>query len=108
VPGSGPTDWALSPAHAIVRRHSEEAAVERLRTGAIDGRKEFVAIVVSERTDFNPPPIAERFNRRIPGDVALIDGVFFTDPFPGYAALEQRVRKARTRPVTEVLRSSRA
>jgi hypothetical protein len=25
---------------------------------------------------------------------ALIDGIFFTDPFPGYAALEVRVRKA--------------
>jgi hypothetical protein len=25
---------------------------------------------------------------------ALVDGVFFTDPFPGYAALEWRVRKA--------------
>ena len=25
---------------------------------------------------------------------ALVDGVFFTDPYPGYAALERRVRKA--------------
>ena len=25
---------------------------------------------------------------------ALVDGVFFTDPFPGYAALKWRVRKA--------------
>jgi hypothetical protein len=26
--------------------------------------------------------------------VALIDGIFFTDPFPGYASLERRVRKS--------------
>ena len=26
--------------------------------------------------------------------LALIDGIFFTDPFPGYAALERRVRKS--------------
>jgi site-specific DNA-adenine methylase len=26
--------------------------------------------------------------------LALIDGVFYTDPFPGYAALERRVRKS--------------
>ena len=26
--------------------------------------------------------------------ISLIDGIFYTDPFPGYAGLEKRVRKA--------------
>jgi hypothetical protein len=44
---------------------AEEAPVQRSRARAVDGGEEVRPIVRSEGADFNPPPMAQRFDGRI-------------------------------------------